>query len=104
MRWFVTERRLDLAVLTLGCAGSLFVTRERQYRQGAFVSKSSAGDSVGAGDAFAAVLAHGLARTLDLELIAEQASRYSGYVASQPGAMPEIPKRKKSQFLANALS
>jgi fructokinase len=48
-------------------------------------------DTVGAGDAFTAVLALGLLQGLDLDTINAQANRVACYVCSRPGATPEMP-------------
>ena len=78
-------------VVTYGSAGSLLATRSARHREPAAPLSSTTGDPVGAGDAFTAVLAHGIPRGLPLPELAGRASRYAAHVASNPGAMPPAP-------------
>jgi len=48
-------------------------------------------DTVGAGDAFTAVLAMGMLQGLDYNTINERANRIAAYVCSQAGATPVMP-------------
>lgn len=48
-------------------------------------------DTVGAGDAYTAALAHGLLRNSPLDIINQHATRLAAYVCSQHGATPDIP-------------
>ena len=45
-------------------------------------------DTIGAGDAFTAVLTSGILRGSPLERVSEAANRLGAWVASQTGAMP----------------
>jgi fructokinase len=45
-------------------------------------------DTIGAGDAFTACLAHHFLRGTDLDRVNEAANRFAAWVASQPGATP----------------
>jgi fructokinase len=49
-------------------------------------------DTVGAGDAFTAVLVMGFLRELPLAEINRHANAVAAYVCSQPGATPELPR------------
>lgn len=77
-----------IVCVTLGERGSLLVTREEWHRHTgrAVVMR----DSVGAGDAFTAALVHYALRDAALEMLNEAGNRWGGWVASQPGAMPEL--------------
>jgi fructokinase len=48
-------------------------------------------DTVGAGDAFTAVLCHHWLRGTSLARTAEAANRYGAWVASQAGPTPAVP-------------
>ena len=47
-------------------------------------------DTIGAGDAFTAAMAHYLLRGADLATLNEAGNRWGGWVASQAGAMPPL--------------
>ena len=48
-------------------------------------------DTVGAGDAFTAALAVGLATGRSLDAMHRQAVRLAGFVCTQSGATPDVP-------------
>lgn len=77
---------LNLVCVTLGAEGSLLVTAsETVAHPGVPVDVV---DTIGAGDAFTAVLASGYLRGVPLERVSEAANRLGAWVASQTGAMP----------------
>ena len=86
MREFSVAR----GVLTLGEEGALFFEDGDFFRQPAQVV-ARVSDPVGAGDAFAAVIAVALVRGLPLRLAASPAAALAAFVVSQCGAMPELP-------------
>ena len=77
---------LELVCITRGAFGSILVSRKAKSDHSGFRVKVA--DTVGAGDAFTATLAHGCRQGLSLEAINEAANRVGGWVASQPGATP----------------
>jgi fructokinase len=82
---------LELVCVTRGASGSILVSRKGYSDHSGFRIKVA--DTVGAGDAFTATLAHGCRLGLSLEAINEAANRMGGWVASQPGATPSgIPE------------
>jgi fructokinase len=82
---------LELVCITRGAAGSILISRKGKSDHSGFRVKVA--DTVGAGDAFTATLAHGCRQGLSLEAINEAANRMGGWVASQPGATPSgIPE------------
>jgi fructokinase len=89
--WLLGERGLAFVAVTLGARGSLLATPSARHAEPAAPLAVGAGDPVGAGDAFTAVLAHGLPRALPLPELAARANRYAAHVASHPGAMPPPP-------------
>ncbi len=88
------EQGVLLVALTRGARGATLFTRGVVVSQDGFPSRGS--DPVGAGDAFAAVLAQGLATGKSLPEIAERACRYAAWVAEQPGAQPPDALRRRA--------
>ena len=85
----VRRYALKLIALTKGPHGSvLFGPGGRSVHPG-LVAKVV--DTVGAGDAFTAVIAMGLLEGHDLDTINDRANRVACYVCSQAGATPEMP-------------
>jgi fructokinase len=80
---------LELAAVTRGERGSLLVTRAAWHEHAGFPVRVA--DAVGAGDAFTAAMAHYLLRGADLATLNEAGNRWGSWVASQAGAMPELP-------------
>jgi len=77
---------LKLVCITRGANGSLLVTPAASSSHKGFSVKVA--DTVGAGDAFTACLAHHFLRGTDLDRINESANRFAAWVAGQPGATP----------------
>jgi fructokinase len=80
---------LSLVVFTRGARGSLLL-RENEWSDHPGVP-AEVSDTVGAGDAFTAVVATGLLRGWSLDEINRRANRVAAYVCSQPGATPPLP-------------
>ncbi len=73
--------------VTLGSRGcAVFANGEYHEEPGCPIEVA---DTVGAGDAFAAALLHGLASDWDIAEIARFANRVGALVASKPGAIPD---------------
>jgi len=84
---------LKLVVYTRGSEGALLVSADGNVDyEGAPVIVH---DTVGAGDAYTAVVALGLLRGKQLHDIAGHASHVAGYVCTQSGATPELPDNLK---------
>ncbi len=79
---------LDLICLTRGAESSLLVAEDEISDEEVGAIETS--DPVGAGDAFAAALVHGLLREWSLRDINRFAGAVGSYVASRPGAMPDF--------------
>ncbi len=77
---------LNLVCVTRGPRGSLLISPTETASHPGFPVKVA--DTVGAGDAFTACLAHHFVRGVPLEQINEYANRFAAWVASQPGATP----------------
>lgn len=77
---------LEVVCVTRGAEGSLLDTASETVAQpGVPVDVV---DTIGAGDAFTAVLASGYLRGVPLERVSEAANRLGAWVASRTGAMP----------------
>ncbi len=81
---------LDLVCVTRGAEGTLLVNSETSVDQPG--RPVQVVDTVGCGDAFTAVLVHGLLCGKDLNVIARDANRVGEFVATQPGATPSWPR------------
>jgi len=89
---------LQLVAITRGSHGSLLVTRDEWNEHPGF--PVAVGDSIGAGDAFTAALTHYLLRGASLVALNEAGNRWGGWVASQSGAMPELPEQVRAGIAA----
>jgi fructokinase len=78
---------VELVAITRGERGSLLVTKEGTSAHPGF--KVRVRDTIGAGDAFTATLAHYYLRRAPLAIINEAANRMGAWVATQVGATPE---------------
>lgn len=90
LAWLHDELSVELVALTLGAQGCVLSGSGETAHHGGFPA-SVGGDNVGAGDAFVAVLVHGLRAGWSLPTIAERANRYASFVASHRGATPRAP-------------
>lgn len=90
----VNRFRLKLAVLTRGGRGSLLVSPKDSSQHPGFTPTQIA-DTVGAGDAFTAVVTIGLLNREDLQTINTRANRVAAYVCSRTGAMPDLSEAYK---------
>jgi fructokinase len=80
--------------ITLGAKGALLFHGGRRYEQPAV--PAAVVDTVGAGDAFLAMLCTELLRRSDPATALQRAARLAAYVASRPGA---VPRYKPDPFL-----
>jgi len=91
-RHILHEYDVQLVAVTQGVEGTLLFTEEESV-SGPPVSypKRSDADSVGAGDAACAGLVAGLVSGMSLDGTLDLANRCGAFVASQSGAMPDLP-------------
>ena len=89
---------LQLVAITRGSRGSLLVSRQGWNDHPGFAVEVA--DPVGAGDAFAAALAHYMLRGASLAQLNEAGNRWGAWVASQPGAMPDLPDELRLSIAA----
>ena len=80
---------LRLVAITCGGDGSLLVTHTESHRHPGVPVRVL--DTIGAGDAFTAAMTHYLLRAAPLSVLNEAGNRWGSFIASQAGAMPEIP-------------
>lgn len=85
---------IELVAITRGAQGSLLITKEETVNHPGFHIQVK--DTIGAGDAFTATLAHYYLRRSPLAIISQAANRMGAWLATQTGATPEI----NSQLLA----
>jgi fructokinase len=91
---------LRLVALTRGANGSLlYQAFGEDHRWSDSPSRPvKVVDTVGAGDSFTAALVLGLLRKMDLDEINEIANEVAGYVCSQSGATPQLPREFAERF------
>lgn len=88
---------MDLVCVTRGQKGSLLVNKERCSEHPGF--RVRVADTVGAGDAFTAALAHHYRLGHSLDAINAAANRVGSWVASQPGATPAASAEEIARLL-----
>lgn len=86
-RQLLEAYELKLVCVTRGAHGSLLVSPSATSCHEGFPVKVA--DTVGAGDAFTACLAHHFLCGTFLDQISVSANRFAAWVASQPGATPQ---------------
>jgi fructokinase len=94
---------MRLVAITLGAHGSLLVTREHVARHPGI--PVTVADTVGAGDAFTAALTTYYLRVpglnaASLAVLNEAGNRWGSWVASQAGAMPQLPDAVRERISA----
>ena len=89
---------LQLVAVTRGSRGSLLVSRQGWNDHPGF--PVNVADTVGAGDAFSAAIAHYTLRGAGLALLNEAGNRWGAWVAAQPGAMPDLPDEVRLSIAA----
>jgi len=82
---------LQLVAVTRGDRGAVLYAADGTVAEHSGYSAEPLADTVGAGDAFTAVLAMGLLRGAPLARIADAACRVARYVCTRAGATPELP-------------
>ena len=87
---------LRMVAVTCGGCGSLLVTRQASHRHPGIPVKVA--DTIGAGDAFTAALAHYMLRGADLAMLNEAGNRWGSWVASQAGAMPGLAHHVQAEI------
>jgi fructokinase len=97
--WLLRRPGMRAVAVTRGARGSLLLTPGGHHDHPGHAVETAGGDSVGAGDAFTAALAHHLARGHGPARASQAANRLAAHVASRPGAMPGLPRQLRRQLL-----
>jgi fructokinase len=84
------EFQLRLICVTRGRYGSLLVSRSEFKEHKGFTVDVA--DTVGAGDAFTACMAHNFIRGQSLQEISERSNRFAAWVTTQVGATPQLDR------------
>jgi len=92
------EFNLELICVTKGARGSLLVTKTRAVRHAGL--KVKVADTIGAGDAFTACVAHYYVQNRPLEQISNSANRFAAWVTTQVGAAPFISSDQLESILS----
>jgi fructokinase len=87
---------LEMVAITRGAHGSLLVRRDEWHEHPGYPIKVA--DTIGAGDAFTAAMAHYLLRGAELPVLNEAGNRWGGWIASQSGAMPPLSQSLRSEI------
>lgn len=85
-----------LVVLTCGASGSMIYGKDGWSEQSS--QPVHVVDTVGAGDSFTAALATGLLHDLPIRDAHAIAAKVAGYVCTQAGATPRLPRTFRDQF------
>lgn len=83
------EYQLESIILTKGEEGANIVTKEGIYLHARNELETTLVDTVGAGDAFAAVSIYGLLNNWEYQKVLQRAVEFSAYICTIRGALPE---------------
>ncbi len=97
-RTLIDEFALQLVCITMGGQGSLLVGRSQVDRHPGV--RCDVADTVGAGDAFTAALAHYYLQGASLSVMNEAGNRWGAWMASQRGAMPKLEDANRDAITA----
>lgn len=86
MRLFLARHGLEVLVVTCGSQGALAVSQAGEYIEVVPVDDLAIADTVGAGDAFAAVLLLGMQHGWPLQLTMERAQSFASALVTKRGA------------------
>lgn len=86
MRLFLEQHELEVLVVTCGSQGALALSRDGEFIEVAPTADLAVVDTVGAGDAFAAVLLLGMQHGWPLQLAMERAQSFASALVTQRGA------------------
>jgi fructokinase len=89
---------LQMVAVTRGDHGSLLVKRDEWHEHPGLSVQVA--DTIGAGDAFTAAMTHYLLRGAGLATLNEAGNRWGAWVASQSGAMPDLPDAARAGIAA----
>ncbi|MCF8114386.1 MAG: carbohydrate kinase [Desulfotignum sp.] len=87
-RKLMSAHGIQLVILTLGSDGSTWITPDTTIHRPA-VTPERIKDTVGAGDAYAAVCAAGILKNLPFETCMDLASAFASHICTMEGALPK---------------
>ncbi|MDX6695615.1 MAG: fructokinase [Blastocatellia bacterium] len=96
-RQLLKQFAVELVAVTRGAQGSLLVTARETINHPGFQVRVA--DTIGAGDAFTATLAHCYLRRAPLKLASEAANRMGSWIATQTGATPPADSQLPQEIL-----
>ena len=89
---------LDLLLITEGAGGAMLVSSDEIAHEAApVITVTDAGDSVGAGDAFSAIIVIGLLQDWPPQLTLRRAVRFASRIIAQDGATAHDPELYQQQ-------
>jgi fructokinase len=88
VRWLMNAYSISTIALTRGAGGSTLMTRERSIAS-APAPTVEIMDTVGAGDAYAAIIAAGILKGLPMEIALDLATKFSSQICGITGAIPD---------------
>jgi fructokinase len=100
MKRMLDEFGLRIVCVTRGSRGSLLMSQTQTVRDDGY--RVNVADTIGAGDAFTACLAHYYLRGDSLEHLSVMANRFASWVATQNGATPSISSDQLQDILNGA--
>lgn len=86
MRWFLTQHVLDVLIVTCGSSGAIALDNAGEFIEVIPAGNFSLVDTVGAGDAFSAVLLLGIQQDWSLSVAMERAQSFASALVTQRGA------------------
>jgi fructokinase len=86
MRLFLAQHGLEILVVTCGSQGAMALSQAGEFMEVAPTTDLAVVDTVGAGDAFAAVLLMGMQQGWPLQLTMERAQSFASALVTQKGA------------------
>ena len=86
MRLFLTKCNLDVLIVTCGSSGAMALTNAGEFLEVTPTGNISIVDTVGAGDAFAAVLLLGIRQDWPLSVTLERAQAFASALVTKRGA------------------
>jgi fructokinase len=96
-RLLLRRFKIELVAITRGPDGCALITKADFVEHPGF--KANVVDTIGAGDAFTAMLVHLYLRDAPLQTMAEEANRIGAWITSQSGATPKIKPADLRQAL-----
>ena len=92
--WLLEETDVRAVCVTRGPDGASITTRRETVSASGVEVDTSRGDTVGAGDAFTAAMAHQFVHRATLQHVVDAANRYAAVIASKRGAMPALSREE----------